>query len=231
MYTFFSRLLDLLSPRLCAICGNRLAISEQVICTGCNFDLPRTPFGRMPYDNEMARLLWGQFTVERVSALFFYTPKSPASHVILKMKYKNQPEVGVFLGRMTARELAQKGFFDGIDMIVPVPLAPKRRRERGDNQSEEIARGVSEVTHLPVRTDIIARKSFHGSQTHLEKWERRENVADAFILNGGAAASGKHILLIDDVMTTGATIIACGRELAKAGDVHISVLTMGFTKS
>ena len=116
-------------------------------------------------------------------------------------------------------------------MIVPVPFAPKRRRERGYNQSEEIARGVSEVTHLPVRTDIIARKSFHGSQTHLEKWERRENVADAFILTGGAAASGKHILLIDDVMTTGATIIACGRELAKAGDVHISVLTMGFTKS
>ena len=231
MYSFFSRLLDLLSPRMCAICGNRLSISEQTICAKCNLHLPRTHYGRRPYDNEMARLLWGQIPVERAAALFFYEPGAQGSKMIHKLKYGNHPEIGNIMGRMAALEMDADDFFEGVDMLVPVPLASKRQRQRGYNQSKEIALGVSEVTHLPVRTDIVSRQSFFGSQTQLGKWERNQNVKDAFLLMKGPAAKGKHILLIDDIMTTGATIIACASELAKAGNVKVSVLTLGFTKT
>lgn len=231
MNSFFTRLLDLLSPRMCAICGNRLSINEQTICAKCNLHLPRTHYGRQPYDNEMARLLWGQIPVERVAALFFYEPGSQVSQMIHQMKYGNHPEIGEVMGRMAARELAEVGFFEDIDMIVPVPLAAKRKRERGYNQSEEIAKGVGDIVHLPVMTNIVTRQSFHGSQTQLGKWERNENVKDAFQLCDSKAISKKHILLVDDIMTTGATIVACAGVLPEAGDVRISVLTLGFTKT
>lgn len=231
MISFFSRLLDLLSPRTCAVCHRRLSISEQTVCAGCLLDMPRTNFARRPYDNEMAQLLWGLMPVERVAALFFYQPHARLSKIVYALKYGDRPDYGWQMGRLAAREMEADGFFEGIDMVMPLPLARSRRRERGYNQSEEIARGIAEATGLPVGSDIVERRSFAVSQTRLNRWERNENVRNAFRLKNGAAAHGRHILLVDDIMTTGSTIIACGNELHKAGDVKISVLTLGFTKS
>lgn len=212
------------------MCGCRLAIGEDVICTSCNMDLPRTGYSRTPYDNEMARLFWGHIPMEKAAALFFYRPHSEASKIIYALKYREHPDIGEFMGRMAAMEFAANGFFDSVDIIVPIPLAKNRLRERGYNQSLEIARGVSDITHIPIVDKLIKRKPFTASQTEMHRWQRNENVKDVFILKNYALFSGKHILLVDDVVTTGATIISCANELRKSGGTKFSVLAIGFTK-
>ena len=229
--SFWHRLLDLISPRLCVVCGNRLTITEETLCTRCNFHLPRTGFGQAPYDNEMAKLFWGQIPIERAAALFYYESHAETANIIYELKYKNHPEIGEVMGRMLAKELMTYGFFDGIDGIVPVPLARKRQRQRGYNQSLEIAKGVSEMTGLSIYDKVVRRNIFEGSQTTKGRWERNENVEKVFGLIDSETVRGKHLLIIDDVVTTGATIIACTKELVKAGDVKVSVLTLGFAKS
>ena len=229
--SFWHRLLDLIAPRLCVVCGRRLTVTEEVICAKCNFHLPRTDFHRDAYDNEMARLFWGQIPIEKASAIFYYEAHAESANIIYHLKYKNHPEIGEVMGRLMAKELQSAGFFDGIDGIVPVPLARKRLRQRGYNQSEEIARGVSEVTGLPVCQQVVCRKVFQGSQTSKGRWERNENVEHVFELVDPEAIRGQHLLIVDDVVTTGATILACAKQLLKAPDVRLSVLALGYTKS
>ena len=197
----------------------------------CNLHLPRTNYHLHAYENEMARLFWGQIPVERAAAFFYYEAHAETANVLYELKYKHHPEIGEVLGRMFAREIRTAGFFDGIDCIVPVPLARKRLRQRGYNQSMEIARGVSEVTGLPVYGEVVRRNVFEGSQTSLGRWDRHTNVDQVFELMDGDTIHGQHLLLIDDVVTTGATSIACAKELIKAGDVKISILALGFAKS
>ena len=228
--SFWHRLLDLISPRVCVVCGKRLAATEDVICNKCNFHLPRTRFSTNPYENEMAKLFWGQIPVERAAALFHYESHAETANIIYQLKYKDHPEIGPFMGRMVATELKRDGFFDGIDGIVPVPLTKERLRQRGYNQSEEIAKGVSEITGLPIINDVVRRTLFKGSQTRRWRWERQENVEFAFKLINGEPLIGKHLLIVDDVVTTGATIIACAKELVKAGNVKISILSLGLTR-
>ncbi len=229
--SFWRRLLDLISPRLCVVCGHRLTVTEEVICTKCNFHLPRTDLHHNAYENEMAKLFWYLIPIERATAYFYYEPHSSTANIIYQMKYKDHPEIGEVMGRMMGKELMPSGFFDGIDGIIPVPLTKKRQRQRGYNQSEEIARGISEVTGLPLFDKVVKRVSFKGSQTNLGRWERNENVEKVFELIDGASIQGKHLLVIDDVVTTGATCIACSKELIKAGDVKISILSLGYAKN
>lgn len=229
--SFWHRLLDLISPRLCVVCGHRLTVTEDVICAKCNFHLPRTDFHRDAYENEMAKIFWGRIPIERAAAFFYYEPHAEAANIIYDLKYRNHPEIGTVMGRMMAKELQLHGFFDGINEIIAVPLAKKRLRQRGYNQSGEIARGVSEVTGLPICKKAVRRSVFEGSQTSKDRWERNENVERVFELIDAEAIKGKHLLLIDDVVTTGATIIACVTQLMKAGGVRISVLSLGFAKS
>lgn len=229
--SFWRRLLDLISPRLCVVCGNRLSVTEDVICSKCNFHLPRTNFHHDAYENEMAKLFWGQIPIERASALYYYESHAETARIIYELKYKNHPEIGEVIGRILATEVMSSGFFDGIDGIVPVPLAKKRERQRGYNQSMEIARGVSEVTGLPIFNKVVRRTIFKDSQTNKGRWARNENVEKVFELRDAEAIRGKHLLVIDDVVTTGATVIACSQQLVKAGDVKISVLALGLAKS
>ena len=231
MISFWSRLLDLISPRLCVVCGNRLAVTEEVVCSKCYLHLPRTDFGHDLYENVMAKLFWGQIKLEKATALFYYEPHAETVQILYEMKYKSHPEIGVVMGRMMAKELMKSGLFEDIDALVPVPLAKKREHERGYNQSMELAKGVSEVTHLPIANQVVRRTKFVDSQTHRGRWERNENVENVFELVDGDSLSGKHVLLIDDVVTTGATIIACAQEMQKASNVRISVLALGFAKS
>ena len=224
------RLINLVAPKQCVMCGCRLAVGEDVVCTSCNLDLPRTNYHEKPYDNEMAKLFWGRMPVEKAAALFFYRARSASSRIVYSMKYLGHPEVGELMGRMAAVEFAKSGFFDDVDLIVPVPLAKKRQRARGYNQSMEIARGVSEITRLPIVVDAVVRKSFNGSQTEMNRWQRNENVEDVFTLKDGSRIEGRHVLIVDDVVTTGSTVISCANELRRCGDVKFSVMSLGFTK-
>lgn len=229
--SFWSRLVDLIAPRACVVCGGRLGIHEFFLCGSCNLQLPRTNYADNPYENDMARLFWGQLPVERCAALFFYQGGSGPSQILYELKYKNHPEIGEFFGRMIAEEWNDTGFFEGIDLIVPVPLAKERQRQRGYNQSLHIALGIGSVTRLPIVTNAVSREQFVESQTQKDRWQRNENVEGCFRLNDGSALKGRHVLLVDDVVTTGATICSCGREMLKAGDVRFSILTIGFAKS
>ena len=228
--SFWHRLLDMISPRLCVVCGQRLTISEESICSRCNLHLPRTGFQKDPYENEMAKMFWHQIPIERAAALFYYEAHSETANILYELKYKNHPEIGEVMGRLVAKELQPSGFFDGIDGIVPVPLARKRQRQRGYNQSMEIAKGICEITSLPVYDKVVKRNAFEGSQTNKGRWERNENVEGVFELRDATLVHGKHLLVVDDVVTTGATIIAYAKELCKAGGVIVSVLALGFAK-
>lgn len=229
--SFWRRLLDLVSPRTCDACGRRLTVSESVLCACCLSEIPFTRYWQSPLDNPMARLFWGHFPIERAAALWFYEPHSELCNPIYNLKYHGHPETGVELGIMTANYFSTADFSDGIDAIVAVPIAPERQRLRGYNQSMKIAEGVQQVTGLPIYNKVLQRAVFNGSQTNKNVWQRQENVAAAFKLTDADAVHGKHLLIVDDVVTTGATVTACAQQLCLAGDVRISVLSVGFTHS
>ncbi len=150
--------------------------------------------------------------------------------IVYNLKYHQRPEIGIIVGKMMAQEFHQEYFFDDIDLLIPLPLSHERERERGYNQSMMIAQGIAEITGLPIMNDVVIRKSFISSQTQKDRWTRTENVEGVFELVNGDKIQGKHILLIDDVVTTGATLCSCGEELAKAGNIQISIASIGFAK-
>ena len=229
--SLLARLIDTLAPRSCTMCGGRLSITEEVMCACCNHQLPRTGYSKSAYNNKLVRLFWGRIPIEKGTAFFFYKAHSNTSRLIYQLKYGHHPEIGECLGRIVAAELAQEAFFDEITAVVPVPLARQRERERGYNQSREIARGISAETRLPVLDKVIERISFHGSQTQKGRWERNENVEKAFRLLDASPLNNQHILLIDDVITSGATLVAAAKEVLKGENTKVSVLSLGFANN
>ena len=227
---WITRILDFISPRLCVVCGQRLAPTERSLCSVCLFHLPRTDFHQKPLDNPMAQLFWGLAPIEKAAALFYYHPHSETAQLVYRLKYNNRPDIGEDMGRVMACELQATDFFSDIDVLLPVPLASKRLRQRGYNQSEQLAIGISDITHLPIVSKALRRKHFQQSQTTLNRWQRQENVTDTFQLKEEHLLQGKHVLLIDDICTTGATLIACANVLKTIEGIRISVLTLGFTK-
>lgn len=230
--SLWSRLLDLIAPRTCTVCSRRLSITENSICTVCNLHLPRIGQHNIPFnDNDIARMFWGLVPVERAAALFYYAAQSDTSNILLVLKYYGKHEVGLDMGKIMADELIPAGFFEGIDLLVPMPLERKRQRERGYNQSEMLAKGISMATGIPYTSKAIERTTFKQSQTRLNKWERMENVSNSFRLLKPELLKGKHILLIDDVITTGATMRSCVEALTEAEGIKISVLALAYAKS
>ncbi len=232
MTSLLERIINLIAPKACMMCGKRLAPDEEMICVSCNLSLPRTNFAKDPYENEMAKCFWKRLPIERAAALFYYQSHADPSKILYALKYHGHPEAGRIMGKMTALEFQKHGFFEGIDYIIPIPLAKKRLRQRGYNQSMEIAKGIASVIpNLEIADNVVRRKTFEESQTHKNRWQRNDNVSNVFELTNGEKIAGKHVLIIDDVVTTGATCISCGEELIKASDVKISVLSLGFAKS
>ncbi len=229
--SLWTRILELIAPRACAVCGKRLSITEHAVCSPCLLHLPRTTYQFTPYDNPMAQLFWGLAPVSQASALFFYEPHSELARLIYHLKYGNRPDIGEDLGRIMAEEMRIAGFLDSVDVLLPVPLSSRRLRQRGYNQSEMLCRGIREITNIPVETKVLIRKHFYQSQTHLMRHQRQANVAEMFHLRDAAGLAGKHVLLVDDICTTGATLIACINALNQIPRLRVSVLTLGFTKS
>ena len=226
--TVLSTLLDFLFPRYCTVCGKRLEWDEDVICLLCNAMLPRTEYWTTPYDNPVAQLFWGKIPIEKAIAFCHFKSQTDDAQIIYDMKYHNRQDVAKQMGEMIATEVGESGFFDDIDCIVPVPLSLKRRMKRGYNQCELLAEGISNVTGLPVLPYVVVRKRFDSSQTHLTQWERERNVENVFELKDAEEIKGKHVLLVDDVITTGATTLSCARQLLQAEEARISILSIGF---
>lgn len=224
-----SSLLDIIVPRTCAICGRRLDTGEDIVCTVCLLRMPLTGFLDNPYNNDMAKMFWGRIKhMEKAFALAYHYPHADSAHPVYQLKYYEKPDVGVAIGLLMGRMMKEKGFLDGIDAILPIPLAGKRRRERGYNQSEMIALGLHDASGLKVLNDVVRRVSFEGSQTQKDRWDRAENVENAFELANGGRIRGMHVLIVDDVVTTGATVCAMARQIERVEGVRISVAATGY---
>lgn len=200
---------------------------EEVLCVRCQADLPRVRTVSFE-ENDIARIFWGLVPIEKGISFFHYTPHSPYSRILFELKYHNHPEVGKTMGRMMTEELKATSFFDGIDLIVPIPLSRKKKRQRGYNQSDWIAWGISEATGIPTDTTSVVRTKSNPSQTTLDHRQRRENVRDIFAVRHPESLEGRHILLVDDVITTGATMLSCAETIARACRVRFSVLSLAW---
>ncbi|GAE84869.1 phosphoribosyltransferase domain protein [Bacteroides reticulotermitis JCM 10512] len=193
--------------------------------------LPRTNYHLLP-DNPVEQIFWGKTPLVRATSFFFYRKGSAYKYILHRLKYGGEKEIGEIMGRYVANELLPCGFFKDIDLIIPVPLHRKRQRARGYNQSEWIARGIVSVTGLLLDAESVVRDKFTETQTHKSKFERWENVSGFFSLTKHAdELAGKHLLIVDDVLTTGATIVSVASCLSAVEDVRISVLTLAIASS
>jgi len=227
LYDLWDDFLSLLFPRICYGCGNHLLRNEKIICTECYVVIPRTNYHNLK-GNPVEQLFWGRCLIESAAAFSFYNKGSRIRNLIHNMKYKGIKEIGSELGRIYGLSLKSSGFTNGIDIIVPIPLHPAKKRSRGFNQSELISEGLAEATGLPVNTTAIGRAVASSTQTKRSRYERWINVEGIFVVNDPDSLKGKHLLLIDDVITTGSTMESCVNEILKTEGVKVSVAALAF---
>lgn len=218
-----------LFPPSCVCCGGRLLGAERYVCTSCISGLPHLFLGDDPRDNVFVRRFWSSFPAESAASLLTYMPGSELTKIVHKMKYGNRPELCRLMGRLMACDDLIVRLLSDADVLVPVPITPQRYRERGYNQSEQMCIGISEVVPLPIITTAIKRIRFVESQTVLSRAERLENVKGAFELSDASVLQGRHVVLVDDIITTGATTMECMQQMRSVPGVKVSILSLAWT--
>ena len=216
----FPHFFNLLFPQVCVACGDALDKNEEYICLKCLYHLPKTNFHNIS-ENEMEQRFWGKTPIERATAFFHFNKESSVQKILHQLKYKGNKEIGELFGKQIGIE-----FCWNVDIIVPVPLHAKRLRQRGYNQSEWIAKGISKQWNKPLDVENLYRAIENPTQTKKGLYERWENVNDIFKIKDSAKFRNKHILLVDDVMTTGATIEACAKAILQSGNTKVSMITL-----
>lgn len=225
----FGDLSGLIFPRVCEVCGRSLSHGEEVLCLHCMVAMPRVKIHHDNF-NSMHRRLAGKVPVERAGSYFYYYKGSPYAKLIHRAKYDGRPVIVRTLARRCALELATDGFFEGINRLLVVPLHRWKMMKRGYNQSHEIARGVSNATGIPIGDNMVAVRG-HRSQTAKSSYLRWLNTEGIYNVERPGELTGKHILLIDDVMTTGATMLRCAEAIhAASPSTRISVLTLALAR-
>ncbi|MNU26137.1 DNA utilization protein GntX [compost metagenome] len=217
-------LLDILFPQYCAGCTQILHAGEELLCLSCFDQLPFTSLEQIP-DNETDVRLYGKLAHMHAAPLLYFIEEGLVQEMMHQLKYRNRPDLGIFLGKLIAHRYLQTEWFKSIDIIVPVPLHRKKMYRRGYNQSASIAAGISAVSGIPVVEKAIKRSVNTASQTHMTRLERLENVSGAFLSIRPGDLAGKHVLLVDDVLTTGATLAACGNCILQLPDTKLSITT------
>jgi ComF family protein len=217
--------ISLFYPNICTGCNNPLVGGEHQICLNCLADLPVTGFEEK-IDNPVAKVFWGRVEITYATAFCRFDKGGKFQHMLHQLKYKGNKEVGIKLGAMYGYRLIQTSFYQEIDAIIPVPLHPKKERARGFNQSIEIGKGMAEAMGKPLITNNLIRDIHTESQTRKGRFERWENVSGIFKVRNENELVGKHLLLIDDVVTTGATLEACSQVLLKIPNVKVSISTL-----
>lgn len=228
----FSQLLQglmaLTFPQHCYHCQTSLPMRSEVLCRKCEARLPVTGFENEP-ENIVFQSFWGRVPINFATSAFHFRQGETLQKLIHLLKYRNHPEVGVYLGRLTGQLIAQSHIISDLDFIIPVPLHHRRYRKRGYNQCDMIAQGMSEKLNIEVVSDLLYRASYNVSQTTKKHYERWQNVEGIFHLVDGQRIKNKKILLLDDIITTGATLEACCVALNEISGVEINIVTVGYT--
>lgn len=201
---------------------------EHVICSSCNIGLPRTHY-HLVENNPVEQIFWGRVKIEKATSFFLFQKGSKYQKLMHHLKYKNRPEVGVELGKRFAAELQQVNYLGDIDAIIPVPLHPKKLRKRGYNQSMAIVEGMAVAANKEIIEEVLFRRIYSETQTRKGRYERYKNMNELFAVKDEHLIENKHVLLVDDIVTTGSTIEACVEALLQVKNVKVSIATLAFT--
>lgn len=234
MYTWWQvivgTLTDVVWPRKCVVCGRALTVEEHTMCAQCLCGLPRPKFHSFTC-NRITDLFENIVRPERATSFFLYSPGSPYRQILWNNKYLGKLNVGHRMGRYVGRYLAESGFLEGIDLLIPVPLSWCRFWHRGYNQSTNICKGIRRATGLQMSTRYLIRSRHTQTQVKKDYAERHANVEGAFEVHHAEELAGQHVLLVDDVLTTGATLMACVKALVEAvPDLRVSVFTLAMAR-
>jgi ComF family protein len=218
-------ILQVVFPHVCDGCGSDLLNIESRLCIRCLASLPETNFEQHA-GNPVEKTFWGRMPIVNATAHFYFTKESLMQHLMHQFKYKSNKELGLQLGRIMGTGLSSSNRFNNIDALIPLPLFPLKEKKRGYNQATVLCEGMAEILSLPVLSNVITRPQHTETQTKKGRIERWRNIEGKFHFKNSAAIQNKHLLLVDDVVTTGATLEACGNELLTAENVKLSVATL-----
>lgn len=221
----FNDLFALLYPNLCLACNENSPAQGEMICLRCQVNLPHTHF-HLEKENAFTERFWGRMPLESGAALYHFVKGGRVQDLLHRLKYEGKREIGIKLGEWYGRKLSESPFFKDIDVIVPVPLHPRKERLRGYNQAAVFAQGIGEAMGKPWLKDGLVRRVFTETQTQKSRAERLENVSEVFAVGNAQQLACKHVLLVDDVMTTGATMEACGMKLLALPGTKLSMATI-----
>ncbi|MEP6512612.1 MAG: phosphoribosyltransferase family protein [Parafilimonas sp.] len=215
-------------PHNCAGCGTNILENKAVLCAACLEQLPETGFIPSP-GNHMEKIFYGRMQVEHAASAFYFTKDSLMHHLMIELKYHGNKEIGFFCGKLLGLKLAAAARYKNIEIIVPLPLNEKKEKRRGYNQATLITKGIAEVWNKPIAEYAMGRSIFTQTQTHKDRVGRWQNMEGVFTVDDQDLLRNKHVLLIDDVITTGATLEACGMELLKVEGTKLSIATVAYT--
>jgi ComF family protein len=221
-------LAHLFFPHTCVGCGDDLVSIKQLLCLKCTDQLPLTGF-ESHAGNPVEKIFYGRIPLVSAMSLFYFTKDSVLQQLLHQFKYAGNKEVGYYFGRMTGKAIRQSGRFNDVDAIVPLPLYISKERKRGYNQAAVLGEGIATAMQIPVINNAIMRLSATDTQTHKNRVERWQNIAGKFKLNDNSGIEYKHVLLVDDVVTTGATLEICALELLRATGCRVSIAALAYT--
>jgi ComF family protein len=224
-----SDFISLFFPHYCAGCKDALAKGETLICSRCILEMPRSNY-HLEKENPFYQKLRVRLPVKYVMSLFKFVKAGTVQQILHTLKYKNTPELGQMLGRIYGNDLAQAGFGPEFDLIIPVPLHATKKSRRGYNQSEEFGKGLSESLNILCSDEYVIRQQMTSTQTRKTRLKRWENVKEVFSVSNPYEIIGKKILLVDDVVTTGATLEAVGKTLLDCGCGELSIASIAATQ-
>ena len=223
-----SDFLSLIFPKICYACGKSLFKSEDCICTYCHYHLPRTNF-HLNAENPVLKLFRGRVDIHAASSMYLFSKGGKVQRLIHQLKYRGKKEIGVSLGKYYGRDLKSSSFFSSADMVIPVPLHLNKIKKRGYNQSEMFALGMAETLEKTHENEVLVRAYASATQTRKSRFARWQNVEEVFKVVAPEKLEGKHILLADDVVTTGATLEACANKILEIPGTKVSVATIAYT--
>lgn len=227
--TFFQDVLDMLYPQGCSACGGELASGEELICSHCRIKLPYTNFHLHPEDNALHQVFWGRVPLRLAVAYLTFQEKSRVQQLLHQLKYRNREDVGELLGRWYGAQLKQSPAFADIGVVVPVPLHQSKLRQRGYNQVTSFATEIAAALNIPITEKALGKNKTAQTQTKKNRQERWEAMRHLYCLQDRSLIEGKHVLLVDDVITTGATLEACAQLLLENGATAVSIVAIAYT--